>query len=106
MRREEGLDENGEAPPPYEPKQTIGVTDTSAGPTQDPATGLTIPPPTLSRGDIEVMQPPGYQEIAMVASRTRDRPGPAEFTTTRPDTAYTHQNDSVRDLLQSSRAVQ
>ncbi|KAL6712175.1 hypothetical protein ACN47E_000052 [Coniothyrium glycines] len=54
VRREEGLDERGEAPPPYQPKSETTVVVESANP------GVTIPLRTLSRDAGEGTRPPEY----------------------------------------------
>ncbi|KAF1957203.1 hypothetical protein CC80DRAFT_375639, partial [Byssothecium circinans] len=55
--RREGLDERGEAPPPYQPKSegTISVVPERGG-----VEGLAIPLRSLSREDIEQARPPEY----------------------------------------------
>jgi hypothetical protein len=78
IRRDEGLNEHGEAPPPYRPKGEVTIT-------QDPATGLSIPLSTLSREHIDAGRPPEYRETA---NRVREYPA-------RPDTAGSHTNRSV-----------
>jgi hypothetical protein len=54
VRREEGLNENGEAPPPYEPKSEVMV-----GPVQNPSSGVTLPLRTLAQDEL-TRAPPGY----------------------------------------------
>ncbi|KAH8724997.1 hypothetical protein GQ44DRAFT_727173 [Phaeosphaeriaceae sp. PMI808] len=53
-RREEGLDEHGEAPPPYQHKTYI-PSDTLPSPR-----ALAIPLRTISRDNNHLVQPPGY----------------------------------------------
>lgn len=61
VRREEGLNEHGEAPPPYRPK---GEATVDAGITHDVTTSLAIPLRTLPRDEAERSRPPGYEEVA------------------------------------------
>jgi hypothetical protein len=63
VRRQEGLDEHGEAPPPYQPKSDITV-DAPADEALGPASSLAIPLRTLPRDENERAQPPGYTAIA------------------------------------------
>jgi hypothetical protein len=87
VRRDEGFNEHGEAPPPYHPKSADTVL--VQGPdrtTQDSTTGLTIPLRTLARDEIERSRLPGYEEAS----------GPPAV---RPDTATTriaHQDTTDR----------
>lgn len=68
-RREEGLNENGEAPPPYEPKTDAAVVvDERTGLPRDSATGVTIPMRTLSRGAVESHRPPDYHAVIQAAT--------------------------------------
>jgi hypothetical protein len=106
IRREDGLDANGEAPPPYEPKPLDPVASDSAGPAQDPQSGLTIPTRTLSRDGGDGIRPPEYQEVIDGASAGSTRPDTGETRTTRPETAYTTHNASTRDLLRSQRSLE
>jgi hypothetical protein len=53
-RRVEGLDENGEAPPPYEPKSDMGVV------VVEPA----VPLRTLARDEGERREPPRYGDVS------------------------------------------
>jgi hypothetical protein len=62
VRREEGLDEHGEAPPPYHPKPEPTVAKGPTGEAQDPVSGLAIPLRALARADIEGNRPPEYQD--------------------------------------------
>ncbi|KAF2468435.1 uncharacterized protein BDR25DRAFT_180463, partial [Lindgomyces ingoldianus] len=62
VRREEGLDEHGEAPPPYEPKSETTVGQDGVSTNRQPAGGLAIPLRTLQRDEIERSRPPEYQE--------------------------------------------
>jgi hypothetical protein len=50
VQRDEGLDEHGEAPPPYQPK------------TEGAAADVTIPLRTLPREEVARSQPPQYDE--------------------------------------------
>jgi len=61
VRREEGLNEHGEAPPPYRPK---GEATADVGASHDVTTGLTIPLRTLPRDETERSRLPGYEEVA------------------------------------------
>lgn len=70
IRREEGLDENGEAPPPYQPNSDITVGQHDTTPAHDAASGLAIPLRTLSRDEIERIRPPEYREADSHANAT------------------------------------
>jgi hypothetical protein len=59
VRPQEGLDENGEAPPPYQYKSEA-TAYVSADGGHDPAASLAVPLRTLSRDDTEHGRPPGY----------------------------------------------
>ena len=50
VQQDEGLDEHGEAPPPYQPK------------TEGTAGDITVPLRTLPRGEVTRSQPPQYDE--------------------------------------------
>ncbi|ORY07671.1 hypothetical protein BCR34DRAFT_452086, partial [Clohesyomyces aquaticus] len=60
VRREEGLDEHGEAPPPYEPKGETSVAVGGANSTGEGTADISIPLRTLQRDDIERSRPPEY----------------------------------------------
>jgi hypothetical protein len=60
-RRSEGLDQNGEAPPPYQPK--------SSAPTID----VVIPLPTLSRNPSQRSHPPQYFDNTEEDTNTTER---------------------------------
>lgn len=64
VHREEGLDENGEAPPPYQPKTEATVED------------VAIPLRTLQRDPGERSQPPQYDEESQASPRPDTRPQP------------------------------
>ncbi|KAF2458580.1 hypothetical protein BDY21DRAFT_340638 [Lineolata rhizophorae] len=85
LRRHEGLNEHGEAPPPYQPsapaENTVGAGDGTngwpGGPPQsaphdsharDPETGLAIPLRTLSREGGATLKPPDYNETVRSTS--------------------------------------
>ncbi|KAL5399416.1 hypothetical protein PMIN06_001409 [Paraphaeosphaeria minitans] len=72
--REEGLNEHGEAPPPYRPKSDVTVT-------QDPATGLSLPLRTLSRQQVDAGRPPEYHETLNRHSDDAARPAAADSDT-------------------------
>jgi hypothetical protein len=59
VRREEGLDERGEAPPPYQPKSDVNAAH-ATGTTQDAVSGLAVPMQTLSRDTAVQGRPPDY----------------------------------------------
>ncbi|KAF2130490.1 hypothetical protein P153DRAFT_356249 [Dothidotthia symphoricarpi CBS 119687] len=65
IQREEGLDEHGEAPPPYKPKSEDTV---AAGTTQSMDDCVTIPLRTLLRDGVERAQPPLYEETTGIGS--------------------------------------
>jgi hypothetical protein len=96
-RREEGLNEDGEAPPPYKLRADATSDDAGGQParmpsdrSRDPATGLAIPLRTLSRGRHSTMKPPDYQETVDTVSVGE---------TTRPNTTESPPGTSTRDLL-------
>lgn len=99
VRREDGLDENGEAPPPYEPKSPDPVSPGCTG--AAPPSGLTIPTPALPRGGGDSLQPPDYQEVIGGQGGVLARSDTGETHMTRPETAYTAANVSTRDLLRN-----
>ena len=66
-RREEGLNEHGEAPPPYRPKGD--VTDAEDSP-QNLSYGLSLPLRTLSREGLDASRLPGYRETVSRRSLT------------------------------------
>lgn len=78
VRREEGLNEHGEAPPPYEPKSDAVAVQNAAEP-RDRESGLAIPLRTLSRDHIEPASPPGYR-ATFSGDRSRN-----ETQATRPE---------------------
>lgn len=71
VRGEEGLNEHGEAPPPYRPKGDVTVAHA-------PATSLSIPLRTLSRDQGMAVRPPEYHET--VNSHESDTIGPGTTT--------------------------
>jgi hypothetical protein len=97
VRREEGLNEHGEAPPPYQPKSAdTVVVQGHDGTAQDSTNGLTIPLRTLSRTDVERSRLPGYEEASGTPSM---RPDTAMTRITRQDTTDRHPSSSTRDLI-------
>lgn len=60
IRGEEGFDEHGEAPPPYQPKSDMTKAQESSQAAQDAAGLLTIPLGALPRDEIERARPPAY----------------------------------------------
>ncbi|PSN73432.1 hypothetical protein BS50DRAFT_582969 [Corynespora cassiicola Philippines] len=72
MRREEGLDENGEAPPPYQPSTGVTVAPT----TQGPASNLAVPMTSISRGDLQLPRPPEYHDMGSSLTRLRSAHAP------------------------------
>jgi cbb3-type cytochrome oxidase subunit 3 len=54
-RREEGLDEHGDAPPPYQPKSDVTVETV-----QDPGREIAIPLQALLQNEHDRARPPGY----------------------------------------------
>ncbi|KAF2276729.1 uncharacterized protein EI97DRAFT_376613 [Westerdykella ornata] len=99
VRREEGLNEHGEAPPPYQPSDEVPVTQGDTRSAQAQASGLAIPLRALSREDLDAMRPPKYEE-----EEPRERAFHGRFSTrrshrTRSGTSYTNTNASTRDFL-------
>jgi hypothetical protein len=103
VRREEGLNEHGEAPPPYQPKSEVTVAPD--GTPQDATSGLAIPLRTLSRDGIETVQPPEYEERLRREETSSDRPGTATTRNTRPDTADLRPSSSRNLLVQGAAHV-
>jgi hypothetical protein len=62
VRRQEGLDEHGEAPPPYQSKSDTTV-DAPSEQAHGTASSLAIPLRTLPRDEGERARPPGYAAI-------------------------------------------
>ncbi|KAK7179982.1 hypothetical protein DPSP01_009850 [Paraphaeosphaeria sporulosa] len=91
-RREEGFNENGEAPPPYRPKGDVTVT-------QDPATGLSIPLRTLSREQVDAGHPPEYHETLNRHSDDATRPAMADSGTNLHATTDSPPRSSIGDLV-------
>lgn len=60
----EGLNETGEAPPPYKPKEEDIVTQHLLNRNPELATGVTVPPRALPRNESGYAQPPAYIETA------------------------------------------
>ncbi|KAF2874404.1 hypothetical protein BDV95DRAFT_592488 [Massariosphaeria phaeospora] len=60
VRREEGLNEHGEAPPPYQPTGEGTGSHRGSSALYDAASGLPIPLRTLSRDGVENTRPPDY----------------------------------------------
>ena len=89
-RREEGLDERGEAPPAYSPRvlaedpQTEARTDTDTGGRQGEdhsgARSLQIPLRTLSRGEVPGLKPPEYVEMVRSVSPDSENGMPGSAT--------------------------
>jgi hypothetical protein len=88
IRREEGLNEHGEAPPPYQPKNNVPRPHAIGG-SQDPVSGLVIPLRTLPRNTDEQGRPPAYRESAGRGESSTVRPDAADTDTTRPESAIT-----------------
>ncbi|KAJ4381743.1 hypothetical protein N0V86_003108 [Didymella sp. IMI 355093] len=71
----EGLDQHGEAPPPYKPKGEIVTTFEDVNNTMDGTVNIAIPPRALSRDDTGHIRLPGYSEtIFNDGSRTDIQP--------------------------------
>ena len=58
----EGLNESGEAPPPYKPKDDTNMTLTAVDGGFEPAVDVTVPPRTLSRDEAQHARLPDYME--------------------------------------------
>ncbi|KAF1977299.1 hypothetical protein BU23DRAFT_293723 [Bimuria novae-zelandiae CBS 107.79] len=93
LRREEGLNEHGEAPPPYQAKDDVTVTQ---GPPQDPASGLSIPLRTLSRDEVDAGRPPDYRDMTSRGKASTIRPGTA---TSHGGAADSAPRSSIRNLI-------
>jgi hypothetical protein len=62
----EGLDQHGEAPPPYKPKGETVTTLEDVNDTMDGAVNVAIPPRALSRDDTEHIRLPDYSETIFI----------------------------------------
>ncbi|CAO2655543.1 Nn.00g043460.m01.CDS01 [Neocucurbitaria sp. VM-36] len=60
IRREEGLDEHGEAPPPYQPKNEATEAQEPVEAAQTAASRVTIPLRTVAKDVIDRSRPPAY----------------------------------------------
>lgn len=74
-RREEGLDENGEAPPPYQPKTEVAVSHEPVAEGEHTST-IAIPLRTLQRNSNEQMRPPVYTSADSAEGDAQNRPLP------------------------------
>lgn len=70
----EGLDQNGEAPPPYKPKSDIITTLETLNDDMDGAVNVAVPHRALLRDDTEHIRLPDYSEIIQVDDRRADNP--------------------------------
>ncbi|KAF2449485.1 hypothetical protein P171DRAFT_480565 [Karstenula rhodostoma CBS 690.94] len=91
-RREEGLNEQGEAPPPYQPKGDVTVA-------QDPATMISIPLRTLSREQVDAGRPPEYHETLNRDGENAVRPATADSYTNQSATGSPPRT-SIRNPIQ------
>lgn len=86
-RREEGLNELGEAPPPYKVREDVG---TAVHERADDGNGhLAVPLRTLSREGRASLKPPGYEESIYSVQSTR------------PNTAATDVGNLDQHLIRS-----
>jgi len=79
VRRQDGLDEYGEAPPPYQPKNDTAVALTPVEGAHDTDTSLAVPLRALPRDDVVRGQPPEYSantDTHSTASMTRNSTRP------------------------------
>lgn len=93
VRREEGLNEHGEAPPPYEPNDDATVTQ---GLAQDHASGLSIPLRTYSRDQVDAGRPPEYREAVSRRGASTIR---LETVTSHTETSGSPPRSSIRNPL-------
>lgn len=77
-RREEGLNEHGEAPPPYQPKDDVAVTE---GTLHNSVVNLPIPLRALSRDEVDVGRPPEYRETIRRGQTSRIESSPTDSRT-------------------------
>ena len=98
IRREEGLNEDGEAPPPYQPKGTATVTQSAS---QDPTAELPTPLRTLSREGITMsnIRLPEYRDAMNRAGTSAPGLGTPHSNATQSNTVRAP-GSSVRSLLQ------
>jgi hypothetical protein len=92
IRREEGLNEHGEAPPLYRPKDEGTVT-------RDPATGLSIPLSTLSSEQVDAGRPPEYRETVNQDGEGSARSDTTDSHANRPATSGPPPRSSITDLI-------
>jgi hypothetical protein len=77
VRREEGLNEHGEAPPPYQPKNELLVSHQPTTTAQN-STSLAVPLRTFSRDVTNRAGPPGYSATTRTDGHVGTRPLPLE----------------------------
>lgn len=93
---EEGLNEHGEAPPPYQPKNDTSGTHADLGNARDAVTGLTIPMHVLPRDEIDRFRPPPYQASLGSGFYTNPQLNTAG---TAPDSGAIHSTPSIRGSM-------
>ncbi len=77
-RREEGLNERGEAPPPYQPKAEGTATLHALDEEEEDSSGsVTVPLRTLPRQEAERTHPPAYHNSSQPDQDERTRPTPS-----------------------------
>lgn len=96
VRREEGLNEHGEAPPPYQPKSNVTV---AQDPPHDLANGPTIPLRTLSRDVLDTGLPPEYRETAAQQDASTQQAHTANTGTSRSVTTNSPSSLSAGNLV-------
>lgn len=78
----EGLNESGEAPPPYQPKDDTVTTPEHFTDAMDGAGSITIPPRALSRNDTGHVLLPDYSESVQIDNSNMDIPPTREHNET------------------------
>ncbi|KAF2830854.1 hypothetical protein CC86DRAFT_402859 [Ophiobolus disseminans] len=74
VQRQDGLDEHGEAPPPYQPKSEVTVAHTPTGGYHHQSSSPAVPLRTLSRNELGRGRPPGYSATVDTHDSQSPRP--------------------------------
>ncbi|KAF2196137.1 hypothetical protein GQ43DRAFT_476590 [Delitschia confertaspora ATCC 74209] len=99
---EEGLNENGEAPPPYEPPKASRVEVNEDGGSMEQEgygrVGITVPMRTLVREDVGRVRPPDYEGVVASGESGSARLDAVDTHATRPDIAAVQPNSSTNQF--------
>jgi hypothetical protein len=106
VRREEGLNERGEPPPPYEPKSEATVSQQPNG-TQQSLNGLTIPLRTLSIEEVGQGRPPRYHDNTSLGQTSTDERHMADASANAGNTgrSSSRSHRSTEEIFQSPRVL-